>query len=277
MEISQKNPEKENGLILFRERSPTDTRSGPNTVSLILLVCFLFAGVPPFSVRLAWGGPSPVISFSEIDTGKTATVRMKLQDGANPDHINRDGQSLLWEAAFSGREDMVRLLLSFGADPDLPDISGKSPLYWAATNGEAGIVRLLLAHGADPNRRDGEGSALEWAIANGHTRVIWLLNHWTGIRREYLLDRLPLFLNLISRKDRVRLQKGQLIRGTLPYALPHGLTTGPWKNPQSFIQEAKKADRKRLAAKFGEKGSYPLWRENALREIAAHLRRRPVP
>ena len=170
------------------------------------------------------------MSISEKEmTGDGPPQARRTEKGGTP--AKRKQTRRISEAAFSGREDMVRLLLSFGADPDLPDISGKSPLYWAATNGEAGIVRLLLAHGADPNRRDGEGSALEWAIANGHTRVIWLLNHWTGIRREYLLDRLPLFLNLISRKDRVRLQEGQLIRGTLPYALPHGLTTGPWKNP----------------------------------------------
>jgi ankyrin repeat protein len=275
MEISQENTGNETDRILFRGGRSTAKRSAQNAGSLIFLGCLLFGALPSFSSLPAFAAPA--ISFSEIDSGKTVAVRAKLQEGANPDQINRDGQSLLWEAAFSGREDMVRLLLSFGADPDLPDSSGKPPLYWAATNGEAGIVRLLLAHGADPNRRDGEGSALEWAIANGHTRVVWLLNHWTEIRRKYLLERLPLFLSLISRKDRVRLQEGQLIRGPLPYALPHGLMTAPWKNPQSFILEAKKADRKRLPTRFAEKGSYPLWRENALREIAANLGRRPAP
>jgi hypothetical protein len=241
-------------------------------ISFLASACLILLGSLCIINSRGFGASPPFISISEISSGTLSVVRTKLDKGANPDRINRDGQTLLWEAAFVGRVDMVRLLLSYGANPDFPDFSGKSPLYWAATNGNAHIVRLLLAHGADPNRTDGEGSAIDWAIANGHGEVVRILKNWTKIRRHYLLDRLPVFLNLISRKDRVRLEKGRLIRGELPYALPRGLTTGPWQSRQSFIRKALETDRVKISIQFGGERKYPLWRKNAILEIAANLR-----
>ncbi len=217
-------------------------------------------------------GAGPRILFSEIRKDSLGTVREKLDLGADPDEADRNGASLLLVAASRGETRMVRLLLHYGASPDLPDISGKTPLYQASSNGYPEIVRLLIEHGADPNHTDGEGSALEWAIANKHRKIVEILEDWTRIRRHYLLRKLPLFLNLVPPAQRVRLEKGSLLLAPLPYALPTGLLSAPWKSRSSFVEEAVAADIKARSLRFGGKTKEPLWRSRAIEEIGKNLR-----
>jgi ankyrin repeat protein len=124
-----------------------DNRWG-GTVPAVLFAALL-SGVACFCPVLALSAPDGEIAFSEVDAGKISLVRSKLLRGADPDRVNEDGQSLLWEAAYRGEDRMVRLLLSHGADPNQADRSGKPPLYWPASDGYGRIVRLLLAYGAD--------------------------------------------------------------------------------------------------------------------------------
>ena len=221
---------------------------------------------PPSS----WAGPR--ILFSEIRKDSLGTVREKLDLGADPDEADRNGASLLLVAASRGETRMVRLLLHYGASPDLPDISGKTPLYQASSNGYPEIVRLLIEHGADPNHTDGEGSALEWAIANKHRKIVEILEDWTRIRRHYLLRKLPLFLNIIPPAQRVRLEKGSLLLAPLPYALPPGLLSAPWKSRSSFINDALAEDLRARSRRFGRKPREPLWRLRAIQEIGKNLK-----
>ena len=224
-------------------------------------------------LRLAPAEAEPRISFADIAAGSLAPVREALEQGANPDQADRDGESLLEIAAAKGRIRMVRLLLHYGANPDLPDISGKTPLYRAAQNGYAEIVRILVAHGADPNRTDGEGTAMDWAIANRHRAIVAILENWTRIRRHYLLRRLPRYLNLVPASQRVRLVRGSLLKGhRLPYALPHGILTAPWKSRSSFVEEAIRADAAARTGRFGNGGEEPLWRRRAIEEIGQNLK-----
>ncbi|MCL4485338.1 MAG: ankyrin repeat domain-containing protein [Nitrospirae bacterium] len=227
---------------------------------------FFLTDQPP-----AWSAPR--VSDADVNGDAVSVVREKLDQGADPDETDRNGKSLLFMAASRGETRMVRLLLHYGASPDHPDISGKTPLYQAASNGYTEIVRLLLAHGADPNRRDGEGSPLEWAIANKHEKIVEILKHWTRIRRRYLLRKLPLFLNLVPPSQRLRLEKGPLLAtGSLPYALPPGLLTAPWKTRHSFVKEATEADIEARTSRFGGNGKEPLWRRRAIEEIAKNLK-----
>ena len=242
--------------------------ASPRIVPLsgVLLALFLLLWAPSPS------GAEPRISFADIAGGFLAPVRRALDKGANPDQTDQDGESLLEIAASKGKFRMVRLLLHYGANPDLPDISGKTPLYRAAQNGHAEIVRLLLARGADPNRTDGEGTAMDWAIANRHRAIVTLLENWTRIRRHYLLHRLPRYLNLVSPSQRVRLVRGSLLTGRLPYALPHGILTAPWKSRSSFVEEATRADTAARRGRFGKSGAEPLWRRRAILEIGRNLK-----
>lgn len=235
---------------------------------------FLFLILAGGSIHLLFPASSwadPRILFSEIRNDSLGTVREKLDQGADPDETDRNGASLLRIAASRGETRMVRLLLHYGASPDLPDISGKTPLYQASSDGYSEIVRLLIEHGADPNHTDGEGSPLEWAVANKHRKIVEILKDWTRIRRHYLLRKLPLFLNLVPPSQRIRLEKGSLLSAPLPYALPPGLLSAPWKDRSSFVNEAVSADLKARSMRFGPKAKEPLWRLRAIQEIGKNL------
>lgn len=241
-------------------------------LSFLLPVAGLLTGFVLLFCHPSAGEAQPRISFADVAAGSLEPVRSALEEGANPDETDRDGQSLLEIAAAKGRFSMVRLLIHYGADPDLPDISGKTPLYRAAQNGYPEIVRILVAHGADPNRTDGEGTAMDWAIANRHRAIVSILEHWTQIRRHYLLRRLPHYLNLVPIAQRSRLSKGSLISGRLPYALPRGILAAPWKSRDSFVEEALRADIASRSGLFGKRTGEPLWRRRAIEEIGRNLK-----
>ena len=57
-------------------------------------------------------------------------------------------------AAKGGKTDTVRLLLEKGADPNIKCQYGYTALYRAVENNKYGIVELLLKNGADPDIED---------------------------------------------------------------------------------------------------------------------------
>ena len=80
----------------------------------------------------------------EADTGAPA---VSVTEAAGPDQFDR---SELWWAANEGELDAVRNLLEQGAEPNAPDVDGETPLHAAVRLGDSDIVASLLAHGADP-------------------------------------------------------------------------------------------------------------------------------
>jgi hypothetical protein len=66
---------------------------------------------------------------------------------AGPDRFNR---SELWWVANEGALDAVQDILEQGADPNATDVDGETPLHAAARRGDSDIVAALLAHGAAP-------------------------------------------------------------------------------------------------------------------------------
>lgn len=86
----------------------------------------------------------------------------------------------LMRAAGSGNIEQVKALLENGADVEEVDSNGQTALFYAACNGHDHIVTLLLDHGADLNRSDpgsskgfGVGDTpLSLAAENGHADVV---------------------------------------------------------------------------------------------------------
>ena len=115
-------------------------------------------------------------------------VHQLLAAGANPNHINHDGDTPLLLASDRGLIHVVRVLLSGGADPSqASEAEGDSPLFWAASEGRAGVVLMLLQHGADVNHTDHDGfTALLGAAAKGQLCAVQLLMAWgaDGTRRN---------------------------------------------------------------------------------------------
>lgn len=81
-----------------------------------------------------------------------------LNQGADVNSRNRDGETALYRAVRVGDVDAVDMLLKHGADPNIRvSRFGVTPLMIAARDGRVGIVKLLLDHGADPTIKDTRG------------------------------------------------------------------------------------------------------------------------
>lgn len=123
-------------------------------------------------------------------------VQLLLATKAKPNLTNAAGVSALVVACQHGYDSIARALLDAKAstNPSIPtleisetspqkkDQAGRrktpltTPLVAAARNGHDTIISLLLLRGACIGARDGHGkTALEWAEAKGHYKIIRLL------------------------------------------------------------------------------------------------------
>ena len=86
---------------------------------------------------------------------------------------NRNGETALSIAAFTGQMPYVQRLVEAGAEVNF---YGWPPLTYAAFNGHREIVEYLLKRGAEINAKTENGStALFFAARNGHTAIVRLL------------------------------------------------------------------------------------------------------
>ncbi|QCW01946.1 ankyrin repeat domain-containing protein [Natrinema pallidum] len=145
-------------------------------------------------------GPDDLYSSTDIENAIIQDEKEKfddLIDDADLTHRADNGNTLLHEAAGSGRPEIAReligrgidldaqnnggltplltalevenydtaeVLLEGGADPNIFDNSGRCALSMAVTRGQrGGKLKMLLEHGADPTASDESGeSVLEW-------------------------------------------------------------------------------------------------------------------
>lgn len=70
------------------------------------------------------------------------------------EYIDRDGRTLLINAAFYGRERVIEYLIKQGADIHAIDKEGLSALHAAVMSGDKQCVKLLLEAGMDPNHKN---------------------------------------------------------------------------------------------------------------------------
>jgi ankyrin repeat protein len=80
--------------------------------------------------------------------GPMDLVQLLLDQGADIDHPNKIGDTLLLDAAWVGHYEVVKLLLDRGADIHHQNNEGDTPLLVAASRGHLDVVRILLDGGA---------------------------------------------------------------------------------------------------------------------------------
>lgn len=95
--------------------------------------------------------------------GNAKMVKLLVEYAVPVDHVSKDGETALTEAAEHEKREVVQLLLDAGADPNLPGRSDKVALFYAAREGRGEIVRSLLKAGADLKKA--EGGLLFYAVS----------------------------------------------------------------------------------------------------------------
>lgn len=92
------------------------------------------------NIELNWKNPrffnrAPLASAAVF--GNVSEVELLLAAGANPNFINRDGRSTLWEASYNGHKTIVEKLLQAGATVD------EETIYWTKRRPYPDIVEIL--------------------------------------------------------------------------------------------------------------------------------------
>ena len=91
-----------------------------------------------------------VIPIFLVVSGCAVSVQ-KLIDEGTINKPDSSGYTPLMRAAWSGKTETVRVLINNGADINARDKSGYTPLLWAASYGYLDIAKLLIDKGADVN------------------------------------------------------------------------------------------------------------------------------
>jgi ankyrin repeat protein len=97
--------------------------------------------------------------------GQLEEARILLQNNADPEAQDSDGDIPLHTASRRGRSNVARLLLGSGVDVNARNKDGWTPLHRASSKleyretrqGRLAVARLLLEHGADIGAKDNEG------------------------------------------------------------------------------------------------------------------------
>ena len=88
----------------------------------------------------------------------TESVRLLLEAGADVEARDKDGDTVLMQAAWNGHTEILRLLLQAAAEVDARATDGWTALMRAASWGQTESVRLLLEAGADAGGCATDGS-----------------------------------------------------------------------------------------------------------------------
>jgi len=129
-----------------------DLRRFPRDASMLLSEALLY-GEPAMIRRLVDMGIDPdqvqhqaATSLEEQISwggGTAENVAILLEVGANPNRLDKAGQSPLVAAVRKRRDDILRVLLKNGADLDIPDKTDRTPLQIAERYGYWDSVELL--------------------------------------------------------------------------------------------------------------------------------------
>jgi len=111
-------------------------------------------------------------------TGKLNFVKPLVEGGAE---INLYGWSPLAYAAFNGHHDVVDYLLKHGAKVDAKTENGSTAIFYAARFGHVSVVKLLLEHKADLDILNENGeTVVDGAMKGGNTEIEALLREAGG-------------------------------------------------------------------------------------------------
>jgi uncharacterized protein len=153
-------------------------------------------------MMVLWSGAfaqSSAPVFAAVKENDIVRLNNLLQNGADPNSIDEEGDPLLLNAVLYSSPRAVELLLSKKADPNAKNKDGETALMWAMH--DINLVKLLLKHGADPNAKAMTGNTplLIGVVGSDRFHVVkLLLDHGANPlaknnRRETALLRASIF------------------------------------------------------------------------------------
>ncbi|EQB55667.1 hypothetical protein CGLO_04371 [Colletotrichum gloeosporioides Cg-14] len=116
--------------------------------------------------------------WSAVASNELELIHLLLQYGAEVNHCDDYGETVLHKAVTTAPEDTVRLLIEHGAEVNIADIYGRTAILRATECDNENIAWLLLEKGADPNVVDRCGNtALSLAAKRGRKGMVTLLSN----------------------------------------------------------------------------------------------------
>jgi len=105
--------------------------------------------------------------------GKHQVCEILLENNSDMDHADKEGKTALFAAACMGHLEILNLLMFWGCYVDGIDNEGRTVLSVAAAEGSAPIVKVLLARGLDEQHRDNAGwGPLHYSAFEGHSDIV---------------------------------------------------------------------------------------------------------
>jgi ankyrin repeat protein len=119
--------------------------------------------------------PEWAVLHGAFRLGNREWVQLLLENGAMPDELDENGDSMLHVVARQGDLSMAKMLIAAGADVNIRNPTGATPLHYAAA-GRTELASLLLTGGADVSARANNGDTpLHDAALRGNREMVELL------------------------------------------------------------------------------------------------------
>lgn len=161
------------GMPALAQSPQYDLLKAVDRADLVKVNELLRKGVSPNTRRRSDRRPAIVIA---AQAGSTAIVKLLLDNDANPNLADNQGQTPLMVRSVVGDTNMIKLLLSYGADPNRADTGQETALMKAVRGRKFKAAQALIEAGADPNVQDLTGkTALEYAKISRSRRFVRLL------------------------------------------------------------------------------------------------------
>ena len=133
------------------------------------------------------------------NNGNAPIVNLLLENGANVNDQDDEGNTPLMIASERGHQETVKLLIESGANMNAQDEYKRTALMRASEDGRSNVVTTLLKKGADVNAKDKwNKTALMKASLNEHDDIVKLIEDHVKEKKQEALSK----ARLVTEKDK---------------------------------------------------------------------------
>jgi ankyrin repeat protein len=108
-----------------------------------------------------------------VAEGDIQLLKTLIDQGADVNAKNKEGETALMVASLEGRLDVAKLLVEKGADVNAKDSVGANALHYAAMGGSLDVIKYLVMKGADAQAKTEYGdTAAAISEMKGHRAAV---------------------------------------------------------------------------------------------------------